>query len=190
MSNCQKDQHHDLNVMTRWLWKATFGYLLPDPCCACTGWTTHVHNHRIKANMALAARSPRRWKLLPVLLLLVPSAQAVELRWVIYIEEIIFGIWHLANHRFDCAKVKLWNQEKSLHNTCHPNIAAMATSAGITLMRRRMPCSTSGLRSSPTLLPSTPLASRCREGNFLYCRSPMELLGREICDDQCSSGSK
>ena len=29
--------------------------------------------------MALAARSPRRWKLLPVLLLLVPSAQAVEL---------------------------------------------------------------------------------------------------------------
>ena len=66
-------------------------------------------------------------------------------------------------------------------------LAARVTSADTTPMRRRTRCSVSGPKSSPTLPPSTPLASRCREENSLCCRSPMESLGRESCDDQCSS---
>ena len=34
--------------MTRWLWKATFGYLLADTCCDGTGWTSHVHSNNTK----------------------------------------------------------------------------------------------------------------------------------------------
>ena len=66
-------------------------------------------------------------------------------------------------------------------------LAARVTSADTTPMRRRTRCSVSGPKSSPTLPPSTPLESRCREENSLYCRSLMESLGRESCDDQCSS---
>ena len=92
----------------------------------------------------------------------------------------------LANRKFHICST-FWNQESSSASLHDFLLAARVTSADTTPMRRWTRCSVSGPKSSPTLPPSTPLESRCRAENSLYCRSPMESLGRESCDDQCSS---
>ena len=102
---------------------------------------------------------------------------------MLYIWDKSTQIWQTGNFTW---KILEPGKFISLHDFL---FAAKVISADTTLMRRRMQCSVSGLKSTPTLLPSTQLASRCREENSLYCRSPMESLGREICDDQCSSES-